>query len=372
MPGRSEVTVRRNADRARPAGRPGRGAGPRGVGVGRVALIVVSLLLFVLSLELMREGAGGLGALFREGALVGNPVQGLGFGWLLAYVVLSGSPVAAASLTLLSEGATSTLETFAMIAGSRLGASMVVILLGLLYLVRGRQTREGLRTGGLAMAVTVTVYLPALLLGLVVLDRGWVSAVSLDVPVVETVDRLYGPVVDLVAGSVPGAAVFALGIAVMVGSFALFDRALPEVTLGGAFGGDERLVFRPVVMFLAGLGVTALTFSVSISVGLLVPLSARGLIRRENIIPYVMGCNVSTFVDAVFVAVLLQSPAGVAVVLTAMGTVALVSLLFLTLGFGVYERLVNGAVDRILERPRNRRLALAGLVVIPLLLLAVR
>ena len=47
----------------------------------------------------------------------------VGFGWLGSYAVLSGSPVAAIALSLFSKGVLSDTETFAMINGSRMGAS---------------------------------------------------------------------------------------------------------------------------------------------------------------------------------------------------------------------------------------------------------
>ena len=58
-----------------------------------------------------------------------------------------------------------------------------------------------------------------------------------------------------------------------------------------------RILYRPVVTFLLGALVTLLTMSVSLSLSILVPLSMRGYVRRENVIPYVMGANITTFID---------------------------------------------------------------------------
>ena len=58
-----------------------------------------------------------------------------------------------------------------------------------------------------------------------------------------------------------------------------------------------RVAYRPWFMFAVGLGVTVLTLSVSVSLSLLVPLAARGYIRRENVVPYILGANITTFVD---------------------------------------------------------------------------
>ena len=62
----------------------------------RALWLVPGLLVFVLALELLKRGAAGLAPLLR--ALdVDGLAGGLGFGWLAACVVLSGSPVAATS-----------------------------------------------------------------------------------------------------------------------------------------------------------------------------------------------------------------------------------------------------------------------------------
>ena len=59
-----------------------------------------------------------------------NPWSTLGLGWLGACLVLSGSPIAASSLTFLDGGAIDASQAFTMLTGSRLGASFVVLVVG--------------------------------------------------------------------------------------------------------------------------------------------------------------------------------------------------------------------------------------------------
>ena len=111
--------------------------------VGRIAwrkvgIFVVSLFLFILAITLMKEGARGLAPLVRDSFAVDNPANSLGFGWLFAYVIMSGSPVAAAALTFYDAGIFNQLSAFTMITGSRLGASFIVLFIGFIYVLRGR------------------------------------------------------------------------------------------------------------------------------------------------------------------------------------------------------------------------------------------
>jgi solute carrier family 34 (sodium-dependent phosphate cotransporter) len=146
-------------------------------------------------------------------------------------------------------------------------------------------------------------------------------------------DLIFDPILGLLVQHLHRVVLFLLGLVTLVGSFQLFDRALPEIhPEHSRFKQIAYVVYRPQVMFLLGIGVTCLTLSVSVSLGLLVPLSAKGFVRRENIIPYIMGANISTFLDTLVVSLLVGEPRALTVVLAEMLSVAFVSLVIL-LGF---------------------------------------
>ncbi|MFQ3663624.1 MAG: hypothetical protein SNJ69_14680, partial [Chloroflexaceae bacterium] len=60
----------------------------------RAVLFGASLFLFILALESLKRGAGAYGSLASGLFRVDSPAGALGMGWLLAYLFLSGSPVA--------------------------------------------------------------------------------------------------------------------------------------------------------------------------------------------------------------------------------------------------------------------------------------
>ncbi|MCH7489017.1 MAG: hypothetical protein IIB23_05240, partial [Chloroflexi bacterium] len=128
---------------------------------------------------------------------------------------------------------------------------------------------------------------------------------------------------------------------------------------------------RPLAMFLMGGLVTLATLSVSISLTLLVPLSMKGVIRRQSIVPYVMGANITTFIDTLFAAVLLDTPLAVTVVVTQMVLTAAVSLVVLALLFRPYQRAVLGAAHYLTANRRSFMAFLAAIFAVPALLLAV-
>ena len=161
----------------------------------RLLAAVAGLLLFVLALELLKRGAGGVGPMLRAAGVSGL-AGGIGAGWIGACLLLSGSPVAAVALTLLASGTLTTAETFGMISGSRLGASFVVLVVGVLEDLRaGRREARSAYIGVTALVATAVTYLPAMGLSWLALERGALAGLRLEGRDLEgIVERLYGPV----------------------------------------------------------------------------------------------------------------------------------------------------------------------------------
>jgi sodium-dependent phosphate cotransporter len=338
----------------------------------KLGLGLAGFTLFALALGLMKEGAGGLAPLLRGQLQITNAADSMGFGWLMAYLVLSGSPVAAAAVALLSADALSPIQAFTMVAGSRLGASLIVLLVGFTYALRGHDHWTALTTGILSLLLAGTVQLAALPVGLLILSRGWLD--SLSIPALDGlaagINLGLEPLISPFAATLPGWGLFVVGVGLVTLSFRLFDRALPQMRLERTdFSQIARLVYRPEIMFLMGLVVTLLTMSVSISVGILVPLSARGYMRRENIIPYILGANISTFADTLIAAALLGDPRAVTVVVTHMVCAAIVSLSLILLAYRTYARAISDALAWIICRRRNFALLLGIILVIPVVLI---
>lgn len=344
----------------------------RRIKLAKIGYALAGLLVFVLALQLMKAGAKVLAPLLQETALLQDPVDSLGFGWLGAYLVLSGSPVAAAALSLFNGNALTSLQTFTMINGSRMGASFIVLFIGFLYMLRGHEPKHSLGMGLLSLLTTWTIYIPAMLVGMLLLTNGAFDHVRLpaSAELASFMDAIFDPIVTWITGWAPGLLIFVVGVGVILIAFNLIDRALPELKLGGTeFELTPRLVYRPIVMFALGGAVTVVSMSVSVSLSLLVPLSARGYVRRENVIPYIMGANITTFVDTLVASVLMNRPQSFTIVLMEMLSVALVSLIVLAFLYRSYERSLLRLVGWITGRRRNLTVFMLVMVAVPIILL---
>ena len=337
----------------------------------KIGLFILSLFLFILALTLMKDGARGLAPVVEERFSLDNAANTMGFGWLFAYVVMSGSPVAASALTFLDAGIISTVQTFTMIIGSRMGASFIILFIGFIYVLRGRNRTTSLSMGLLSFTVTGTLQAGALLIGTFLLSSGLLNRFDLGdgLALVAITDLLFDPISQFLQSILPTWALFVVGLGIILVTFNLFDKCLPEMAIKESqVGRMSRLVYQPMIMFLLGSAVTLVSMSVSVSLSILVPLSHRGFVRRENVIPYIMGANITTFIDTLLAALLLNNYAAVSVVLAQMLGVALTSLIILLLAFKIYERACLRFVSWVTDKNLNLALFVLTIFIVPLIL----
>jgi hypothetical protein len=338
----------------------------------RVLSFVVAIFLFVLAIQTMKEGAKALAPHLTDSPLFSNAFSTLGAGWLGAYVVLSGSPVAAVALSLFVGGAATELQTFTMLSGSRLGASFVVLLVGFLYAVRnrGRNRSESIGMGILALSLTAIVYVPGMLLGYGVLRSGILDGIHLSASadVLSLIDVVWGPALDVVT-KLPGWLLLPAGLGIILISFRFLDKVLPQLD-GERQGGKRAAWFkRPWPMFALGCIVATLTLSVSVALTVLVPLASRGYLKRDEAIPYIMGANITTLADTLVAAMLLGNAVAVHIVLAEAIGVSIISLIYLALFYPLIRRSIMRLDEWVVATPQRLWIFVAGLFILPALFL---
>ena len=124
-------------------------------------------------------------------------------------------------------------------------------------------------------------------------------------------------------------------------------------------------------MFLVGCGVCMLTLSVSVALTVLVPLVAKGYLRRANTLPYIAGANITTLADTLVAAILLGNQAGVQVVVTVTITVTLWTLIVLQFAYRPVRRGCLGIARFALRSPAHLAGFVGGLLAVPIMLIAI-
>ena len=81
-----------------------------------------------------------------------------------------------------------------------------------------------------------------------------------------------------------------------------------------------------------------LTLSVSVALAVLVPLVAKGHLRRANTLPYIAGANITTLADTLVAAILLGNQDAVRVVLAVTVSVTAWTLVLLAFAYPLLRR----------------------------------
>jgi Na+/phosphate symporter len=259
-----------------------------------------------------------------------------------------------------------------MITGSRLGASFIVLFIGFIYVLRGRNRGTSLSMGLLSLIITGVTHLVGLPVGLLLLRAGWLDGVQLEsgALLLSITELIFEPAVAMFLTFLPRWGLFLVGFGIILASFSLFDKCLPQMSLRESQVGQiSRLVYQPWVMLALGAGITLISMSVSVSLSILVPLSQRGFVRRENVIPYILGANITTFVDTLLAAVLLNNPEAFTVVLIEMLSISIVSFLILALFYDYFQEKMLDLVNGITANNRNLAIFMSVILIVPVILL---
>ena len=341
----------------------------------KAVYFLAALFLFILAIQLMKEGADAMAPRLQGTFPVDNMISTLGLGWLGAYLVLSGSPVAAAALALLAAGATNDLQTFTMLTGSRLGASFIVLLVGFLYAMRSKNRGESIGMGVLALAMTAVVYVPAMFLGYGMYKAGLFDGVNWHTSseINSVIGAVWGPIVgfakDTLQNLGAGPLMFPLGLAVILASFKLLDQVLPSLDGERHAGSKLDWLRRPWPMFALGCLAALLTLSVSVALTVLVPLASKGYITRREAIPYIAGANATTLADTLVAAMIYGNPVGVQVVLAQAIAVMAVTLVLLAVAYRPLQRGIMALDEWIVATTPRLVVFVAGLFLLPVALL---
>lgn len=82
-----------------------------------------------------------------------------------------------------------------------------------------------------------------------------------------------------------------------------------------------------------------------------------------------MGANITTFIDTLLAALLLDNPLAFTVVLVEMLSITIVSIVVLAYVYRPYHEIMLNAVEWIIRRDRNLAIFMLAILVIPLILL---
>jgi sodium-dependent phosphate cotransporter len=222
-------------------------------------------------------------------------------------------------------------------------------------------------TALLTLSATAFIYIPAAVIGFALLRWDAFHSLNLQFPgqFADVIDLIYGGILDAVAG-VPAGLLFLGGLGVLLISFRVIDSVMPIPDEQSIESKRASWLTRKWTMFGLGSLVALITMSVSVALTVLVPLVARKVVKRENIIPYVMGANITTLGDTMLAAFALHSPAAVRIVLAEVIATSILSVLVLAFAYPQFRSLVwRFQRQMVKSKPRLAAFTL-GLFAVPI------
>lgn len=336
----------------------------------RLGFALTGIFLFLLSVNVLKGSMRSLlPKLEGKVGFVATPHKALGFGWLAAYLILSGSPISILALSFFDVGLIGEESAFLMIVGSRLGSSFILIVIGLIeYFRRGSDLKDSISIALLSFLITYSLNFPSMFLGLFLLKHR-ILRLQLNLSVLTPLTNSYRPLVSLFTYTFGYIVSFLLSLCLLYVSLSVFERAFREMEVKEATSSwVNYLMEKHYFSFLFGALITLAGQSVSLSIGILIPLYLRGYIQRRNLIPYIMGTNIATFIDTLTAALILQNAAAVNLVVIKVLCLFIVSSIFLIF-YRKYYTVIETTMNYFLLHRRGLLCFLLFIFVTPFLLI---
>ncbi len=288
--------------------------------VFRILMLFGLLYLFILSITLL----GGSFKLFGKGfaetifQATSNPILGLMIGLLTTSIIQSSSTTTSIIVGLVAAGqlggpeaagaALSFEAAIPMVMGANIGTSVTNIIVSLGSISRGDEFRRAF--GGSLLHDFFNVCSVAVLLPLQI----YFNLIGRSAHVLESLFTGFGgmkfssplgaitkPVAHLIIDLTGKSGWLSALIALFLLFIALryIVKVLKSMVLSKVERFFQRFIFRtPVLSLLLGIALTAAVQSSSITTSLVVPLLGAGVLRMEQVYPYLMGANVGTTITA--------------------------------------------------------------------------
>lgn len=280
---------------------------------------------FFLGLDLMGIGFKLFGKGFAEMLLerTSNPLVGLFVGILATSLVQSSSTTTSMTVALVAAGGLTIEGAIPLIMGANIGTSVTNTLVSLGHVSRKLEFRRafaGATLHDFFNWIAVLILLPIELTTGVLAKSSRFLTEALEgaggTTLFNPLRAIVRPVADYLQHALgeSGAMVTGAGIILLIVSMKLIVDLLKTLMTERVEQILHGTIFRSnSAAILAGLGMTVMVQSSSITTSLMVPLIGAGIITLRQFFPYTIGANIGTTVTAMLASLSTGSPAAVTV-----------------------------------------------------------
>ena len=274
-----------------------------------------------------------------------------------------------------------TLETaIYVLIGASLGTTITALIISFLTTTESKTDYRH----GFEIALVYSIYSALLVIIVLVLEGFFklfsksslflATAISpklsvLGVP--DIIGTITSPIISILKKSIPDFTLLVLGFVILIFALKYIGKSVIAV-LGGEFKAKKfikRHFNSPIKIYVIGAILTAIVFSSSITISLLVPLAVARLINLRKAIPFILGADLGTFTDTFLAAIIIGKPLALATAI-AYALFAVVGAIIFLPNITLLRKMTKFASKRLIKISRRKALyILAAFIAIPLLII---
>jgi len=276
----------------------------------RVLVLAGLLYLFLLSISMMGAAFKLFGKDFAHQLIetTSNPFIGLLIGILATSVIQSSSTTTSLVVGLVGADALTISNAIPIIMGSNIGTSITNTIVSLGHVSRRQEFQRafaGSTVHDIFNLIAVVLFLPLqLMTNFLGASASFMADLFKNFGGLKTtspIKVITAPMIEVIEAVTGNSGVIILGLSFIFLFVALryLTRVLKSLILGKVETLFDEYIFKTAVRgFVAGIIVTVLVQSSSITTSIAVPLLGAGILTLEQILPYTMGANIGTTLTA--------------------------------------------------------------------------
>ncbi len=346
-------------------------------------LVKLSFLiyLFILSIELIKRTSLFLAPNIKGFLLQSlTPLKAISLGWFTTSIAQSSGAIGSITATLAGNNLISLSTAIYILIGTTLGTTITALIISLITVSQKRKDfRHGFEIGlcySLYSAILVVIFLIleyffklfskiSLFLAHTIGEK----IAALKAP--NLVEIITSPIINILFRKNNKLILLLISFLILILVLKYLGKSVIDV-LGGeqkARGFINKHFESKYKGYLIGFVLTAIVFSSSITIGLLVPLAMTRAIGLRKAIPFILGADLGTFTDVFLAAIIISKPLALATAFTYFLFGLIGGLIFLP-NINFLFKITKYTSKKILNISRKKLVyILIAFILIPLLIL---
>tara|TARA_Y100000310_G_C20618586_1_gene782002 strand:- start:338 stop:1459 length:1122 start_codon:yes stop_codon:yes gene_type:complete len=275
------------------------------------------LYLFILAIQLIKKASGLIAPDARQFIFSNlSPLKAIAAGWFSTSIAQSSGAVSSLAVTFVGNGLIDLPIAVYILIGASMGTTITALIISLITVSKKKKDFRH----GFEIALCYSIYSFILVFIVFFLEYFFALFSRLSfylatlfqgnfsyLKVPDVVDVATGLIVKPIISNNHIVLTFLVAFLILIFALKFISRSVVEV-MGGEVKAKNfinKYFDSPVKAYFMGVILTAIVFSSSITISLLVPLAVGGLIGLRRSIPFILGADLGTFTDTFLVSLII-------------------------------------------------------------------